>query len=139
MKKQLIIGFLILLSFGGCKKYMESPDDCSYYDYNNCNTTEPQVTDATFKFTLNGQISYVPFIIYKGDIEDGTPLYYDTAFSSMVYYYLDFGKYSVKATYKVDGKTIYVIDGGFAEKWSNQICDSVCWGWDSLNFDLRIH
>ena len=90
MKRQLITGLLVLLSFWGCKKYMESPDDCSYYDYNDCNTTEPQVTDATFKFTLNGQIGYVPFVIYKGDIEDDFPLYYDTAYSSMVYYYLDF-------------------------------------------------
>jgi len=139
MKKQIIITTFILLLFGGCKKTMMEPDDCLSYDYHDCNTIEPQFADATFKFTLNGQIPYVPFIIYKGDIEDNTPVFYDTAFSSNVYYYLDFGKYSIKATYHINGKTIYVIDGALAEKWNNQICDSTCWGWDSLVLDLQIH
>lgn len=139
MKKQTLIFIMVLLIFGGCKKFMAVPDDCSAYDYYDCNTIEPDLTDATFKFTLNNQIQSVPFIIYQGDIEDNKPLFYDTAYNSEVYYYLEFGKYSIKATYNIQGKTIYVIDGALAEKWSNQICDSVCWGWDSLNLDLQIH
>ena len=134
----ILVAFFLLL-FGGCKKFMSEPDDCSYYDYNNCTTKEPTLVDATFTFTISNQIPYVPFIVYKGNIEDNNPIFYDTAYNSNVYYYLDFGKYSIKATYHIEGKTIYVIDGALAEKWSNQICDSVCWGWDSLNLDLRIH
>jgi hypothetical protein len=139
IKLRIILVVLLILPAAGCKKMMPVPDDCGSYNYNDCNTTEPDVTEAKLTFSITSRTPYVPFIIYKGNVESGKPVFYDTAFNTDVYYYLEFGKYSVKAEYKTDDKTIYVIDGDEAEKWSNNICDSVCWGWDSLGFDLRIH
>jgi len=141
MRKIFIYGFLlaIIISFSTCKKTHQSPDDCSNYDYHDCNTLEPTNSSLKMSFSLNSQIHSVPFVIYKGNVEDNSVLYHDTAFASEVIYSLDFGSYSVKAEYHINGKTIYAIDGGKMIKWSNNVCDSTCWSADSLSLDLRIH
>ncbi len=139
MKKTVFI-FLLLLGFtSACKKWMAQPDDCESYDYSNCVTTEPMLTSATLYFSINNEIQKVPFTIYLGKIEDNNVLFRDTAYNSRVYYDLNFTIYSVKAEYRLQGKTVYVVDGAEAEKWSNNICDSTCWGWDTLVFDLMLH
>lgn len=140
MKKIVLFSFMVLVLITACKKSFDQPEDCDSYDYRDCETREPYLSLVSFKFTMNDKIRTVPFVIYKGSVENGQALFYDTARDeSIVYYDLEFGKYAVKAEYKVDGKTIYAIDGGEIEKWSNDVCDSVCWGWDSLHLDIRIN
>jgi len=46
--------------------------------------------------------------------------------------------YSVRAIYKLDGKTIYTIDGVKMDKKSVQKCDSVCWNDANKDLDLTI-
>jgi hypothetical protein len=140
MRKLLIIFAIISFVFAGsCKKRIFEPDDCFSYDYRDCETWEPYLSLCSFKFTINDQVQNVPFIIYKGKMEDGDVLFYDTARGEdIVYYDLNFGYYSVRAEYKYNGKTVYAVDGGELEKWSQNICDSVCWGWDSLHLDVRL-
>lgn len=139
MKKPILFLSIFLLLVIGCKKFISGPESCDGYDYSDCNTAEPILTEAKLNFTINDKVKMVPFIIYKGNIEDGQPLFFDTAKNeSEVYYNLEFGRYSVKAEYRIDGKTIYAVDGGMAEKWDGNVCDSNCWFWDSLNLDLRL-
>ncbi len=137
--KHLISFLIIILLATSCKKTFDHPESCDDYDYYDCETIEPEVGKATFRFTINDKVWNVPFVIYKGSVEDNNVLFIDTARAeSIVQYDLYFGTYSVKAKYVVDGKTIYVVDGGEMEKWSNDVCDSVCWSWDELDLDLRI-
>jgi hypothetical protein len=136
--RHFILIAALLISVSACKKTVTNVDDCYSYDYRDCETAEPYLSLTSFQFTIDDQVKTVPFIIYEGNVESGTPLFYDTAKGEkIVYYNLEFGKYSVKAEYKIGNKTYYVIDGGKLQKWSADVCDSVCWSWDSLHLDLR--
>lgn len=140
MKKSfLLIGLFILFSMPACKKFHAVPDDCMGYDYMDCNTWEPIYAEFRLKFTINHFIKNVPFEIYEGDVNSGQLVLKDTAYLEELIYYLDFSRYSVKATYELPDKKLIVIDGGEAEKWSNDVCDSVCWSEDSLQLDLQIY
>lgn len=140
MRKIVFIYIVLLVVLTACKKAHYQPDDCSNYDYSDHVTDEPFVASAKFSFTINDKVKNVPFIIYEGNVEDGKAIFYDTAKGETeVNYYLNFGEYSIKAKYEINGKTTYVIDGGKMEKWSYTICDSICWDWDNLQLDLQLH
>lgn len=141
--KSRIIATLFLglfLAIIGCgKEYINEENiDCEYYDYTDCNTTEPVDGKVTLEFTISNSIRFVPYEVYIGNVDDGKLFFRDTAFNGTETFYLDLGEYSVKAKYNIDGATKYVVDGGELEKWSQNVCDSTCWHQNELNLKLSI-
>lgn len=125
----------------GCKKLKHniSVDDCSEYDYADCDTWDPSYSYIFMEFTINDENPEVPYEIYRGKLEDGNLIHSDTARTKKDSVELDFEiDYTVKAKYKKGGKTIYAIDMDKATKWSQDVCDSTCWHYIDAEVDLRL-
>ncbi len=135
---KLLITIAFISSSSCGKEYIGGDVDCTYYDYSDCNTNEPQYGKATLNFTINSAVNHIVYDVYSGKVDDGTLVFTDTAFESEVNLYLVLGEYSVMAKYIIDGKQTFVIDGGELEKWSEDVCDSTCWHQNELELKLTI-
>ncbi len=138
------IEFSLLLVFSSmllwsCEQTV-SEEDCETYNYYDCTTQEPYSAELKMKFSINKNVRWVAFAIYKGGFDENNVIVYDTAWDSSVIYDMPIPEYySVRAIYKIDGKTIYTIDGIKMDKKSVQKCDSICWKEVNKELDLTIH
>ncbi len=105
-----------------------------------CYYPEPDTANLIMDFTLNEENPYVPFILYKGDVEDNIVDFIDTAYSehellaSAVNEY-----YSIKAFYKKGDQTIIVVDGDKLKTTrTSEVCDTECWIIKGGQLDLRL-
>ncbi len=126
MKSILKLGTILLaLSFAGsCNEYWGLVVDCS-----ECYWDKPDSADLTIHLTINEQHPEVPIVLYRGNIEDGQVDWVDTARETPYILYSAVDQfYSLTARYRVDGKTIVVVDGDKLEaKHSTDDCDYECW------------
>ena len=126
---RLIIGFSVLMIavIISCNRPVE-PDDCSTYDYSNCNTIEPSFGDVVVFVTVNKTITSVPICVYKGKIDENIILLRDTLTMELERYELPVNEYySVAAYYNIDGRKICAVSGGKLSMKGYQICDSICY------------
>jgi hypothetical protein len=124
----------------GCQKMSQNitVEDCSQYNYEGC---DPFYTEAfvILELTFDDENPYVPIEIYEGDLEDNKLVFADTSYKNLDSISMEFNiDYTVKATYKKDGKTIYAIDQDKAIRWDQNVCDSVCWHYIDAEVDLRL-
>ena len=124
--------FLILIilsaSFSCTKLDDTSPEDCSTYDFLDCNRTVPTLAEVSILFTHNATHKKVPFKIFKGYIDDGDILLSDTSNTNNITFYLPVNQYyTVEAEYIVNNEKIKAIDGYDFKNTSTLKCDSTCW------------
>lgn len=137
----LSIFFIFLVLNVGCKKAELNlqVDNCDEYNYIDCDTWEPSYSYVFMDFTINNENPYVPFEVYEGKLEEGKLVLTDTSYSKRDSVEMDFDiDYTVKAKYKKGSQTIYAIDMDKAIKWSQDICDSVCWHYIDAEVDLEL-
>lgn len=114
-------------------------EDCENYDYYDCNTTEPQEASMFLNFSINSQVEFVVFDVFKGYTDDDNLFFTDSCWTSQIEYYMPVNQYySVRATYHIDGKTIKVIDGDELKTKSAKVCDSTCWSVNTLDLNLTL-
>jgi hypothetical protein len=99
--------------------------------------------DVTIKITINGQNNKVPLVIYNDKYDATNPgkvVKVDTVTVSNVTYSLPVDHYySVKATYKSNGKTIHVVDGEALKNMKvTDVCSSPCWTPYGGQIDVRL-
>ncbi len=114
--------------------------DCENPDYSNCITIEPFFGFLDVHLTFNDENTAIPLTIYLGKPEHDVVFFYDTIRTSQtITYELNADTYySAKAEYRKGNKVIHAYDGGFMEKKSFKVCDSICWVVVDLDFDLKI-
>jgi len=136
MKINHTILFLIILFTISCDKpYV----DCEYPDYSNCITVEPENGKLQLKITINEENKRVPITLYYGTYENQVICINDTLEVPKKTYTLPADVYySVKAQYKSGNSTINAIDGGFLEKKSYKVCDSICWVVKNIDLNLKL-
>jgi len=140
MKKYLIIivSFL-LLSSTHCRKGYIVVDDCSNYDYSDCETNKYSTSFIYLSFSISEQYTEIPFELYRGNVDEGELILQDTSKSNELTLEGEFDVfYSVKAKYQNGENSYYVIDGGEAKRWSQKVCDSTCWHYEDLDLDLSL-
>lgn len=135
MRLTLIIIILVLLSWSCGEKIFTGDVDCD-----ECYTGKPDKLDLVINVTLNSRYKFVPVTVYKGDVEDNEVVAIDTAWSSPLYVYVPVDeKYSVKAEYKKDGTTLFVIDGTKPKaKLVTNACDEECYVIVNETLEARI-
>jgi hypothetical protein len=136
----LLFVLVCLLQFSFCKKqiYVDE-ENCENYDYENCNTTEPQYGNLKIKVTINSRNPKVPIIVFNGYYDNKDTLLLDTV--SILNYTLQLEGhryFSVLAKYNTKNGIIYTLDAGEPRKRKQDVCDSVCWWNDEAVIDLRI-
>jgi len=137
-KISILLLIIIMLSAFSCEESI-SDEDCSTYDYFDCNTVQPYEADLELHFTISANTQKVAFEIIEGTIEEGKTIIYDTATTSSITYIMPLQQYyTVKATYENSDKTIYAIDGLDMKAHSVHKCDSVCWTVPTFSLDLRL-
>lgn len=105
-----------------------------------CYTDKPDYVYLEINATLNGENPAVPFVVYRGIVEDDQVEFADTLYESP--YYLNVkadNMYSVKAIYKKSDATLYAIDGTKPRiLLASGVCDSDCYVIKDVTLDVRI-
>ncbi len=140
MKKiHYIFMILFALTFSSCNDGLPWVEDCSDYDYSDCNQIEPDSTNLVIKATIDNIHSNVPITIYRGTVDNGIVLYSGSMIQSEFYFKVPVNEnYAVKAIYKIGNKTIISVDGDFVKKKSKRVCDATCWAVVNNEMDVRL-
>lgn len=127
------IAFFLVFTLNSCLR----SDDC---DPNKvCNTTRPDSSWVTIKFSATKFQQAVPFIVYNGYAEDELVVLRDTAFVDELSYYLPIQeRYSIKAVYTINSTRITTYDGGKLRLEKSWNCDQRCFSAPELNLDCRL-
>jgi len=132
--------FLALILYSSCKQNtFSTSEDCTNYNYSDCNTTEPLEAGLNISLTINAENTRVPITIYEGNIENNVIVSTDTVSTNKYNILLPPDKYySVKARYISGTKIVYAIGGATIKKLRNQVCDSVCWSTQDGNVNVEL-
>ena len=135
--QSLLLSIILTVSIvTGCDK---PSIDCEYPDYSNCITQEPENGILKIKVTINENNKRVPVVIYYGNVENDVVCLTDTVSARETEYKVPADVYySVKVTYISGNKLIHAIDGGYLEKKSYLVCDSVCWVVKDIDLNLKL-
>jgi hypothetical protein len=127
--------FVLITLAGACNEYLGVAVDC-----NDCWRFKPDSADLLLYLTINQDHPEVPIVLYRGNFEDGEVDYVDTARTSPLPLYSAVGQYySVTAEYKVDGKTIIVVDGDeMKAKDASSSCEFECFIITDGEFSLQL-
>lgn len=133
------ISILVILTISACSKYSSSEEDCSTYDYADCDTYEPINAKLEVYISSKYNNNKTAIKIYNGYVDQGSIYKIDTVYGNFYSFYAEFGTYySVEVEYNMNGKKIIAIDGGKPVKKSTIKCDSTCWETRIPHFDLTI-
>jgi hypothetical protein len=136
MRGTFILMALLMILCGSCNEKIYTGDvDCE-----ECYTEEPENADLIIELTISNRYPRVPIVIYKGNVEDNQVIYVDTVDYSPVYAYVPVDrKYSVKAEYKKDDKTLFAVDGTkLSVKVVSNACEESCYVIDNEKLDARL-
>ncbi len=134
---RLTIIFITLVMFSAsCNEKVFTGD----VNCNDCYTDKPDNADLVIDLSVNGQYPRVPFVIYKGDMEQKDIVAIDTAYSSPFYVNVSVGTlYSIRAEYKKGNKTVYAVDGTKIKVLLvTGACDKDCYVIENTNLDVRL-
>ena len=114
----------IFLAAGSCEGLTNIIVDCD-----ECESYEIDSANLLIYVTLNAENPYVPIVLYRGDVEEGSVDYVDTAWESTHKIYSAMDQfYSVTAEYKVGDRTVIAVDGDKMKiRNEDEACGSPCW------------
>lgn len=109
-------------------------------DCDECYFPEPDTADLILKFTINDENPFVPYVLYKGNIEEANIDWIDTAYQEKEYLPSAIDEfYSIKAFYKKGDQTLIVVDGDkLKTNYTSDVCNTECWTIKGGSLDLRI-
>ncbi len=126
----IILGILVI--FFSCE------DQGWYTNCSDCTTTEPEKAILVIK--LKETESLVVINVYEGELEDS--VLYGSAIYGGSEYNFSVGlnkKYTVKATYSIDGNTYTAVDSATPRvKFTETQCEEACYFVYDKELDLRI-
>jgi hypothetical protein len=131
---------VITISLNSCRQSSFSgSEDCTNYNYSDCNTTEPFMVGLNIRLTINDENLKVPITIYEGKVEEQLIVLNDTVSVSKYSVLLPAGKYySVRARYKKGDQIIYAFGGDDIRSIRTTICDSSCWTTEDGNVNIEL-
>lgn len=104
-----------------------------------CVLSEPSTGPFHVKVTINEAHSSVPVRILLGDLEDGSFVLSDQAFSAITTYELVAEEtYTATATYVIGADTVLVVDSGRISTSSEEFSNATCWSVRGGDADLRL-
>lgn len=133
-----LIFLALFLALLGCNEY--SGTDCESYDYESCRGVEPFYWNLEILTNPVSNEDTISITLYEGMYSNNNTClnnYLTTDASFFVNLPLN-KDYSVKAEYKRNGKSIYVIDGTRMSKKEVSVCDTSCWSLKGTIIDVRL-
>jgi len=132
----LIVILAISIKISGC----EQEDLDFYVDCYDCLPAPPDSADLLIFVTINEENPFVPLVLYRGNYEDQIEDYRDTAFIDTTFIYSEMGmRYSMKATYQVDGESLVAVDGDKLRVVDGEgECNPPCYVIRGGTLDLRL-
>jgi hypothetical protein len=107
---------------------------------NECYTTKPDSLDLTIDLTINAHYPEIPVLLYKGNIPGGELIdtFYFTETPGYIWVKAE-ETYSAKAIYKLDERTVLVVDG-VAQKLKSvtDACSEACWVEEGKELNLEL-
>jgi hypothetical protein len=135
MRFIFVLIFVMALTSSCGEKVFTGDVDC-----NECYSDKPDGVDLEIQVTLNGEYPEVPIVVYRGKIEENQVEFVDTVFNNPYYLFVKPElKYSVKAKYEKEDKTLFVVDATEPKvlKVSAE-CDEACYVIENTSLDVRI-
>jgi hypothetical protein len=110
-------------------------------DCDECYTEKPSGADLEINLTINYKYPQVPVTVYRGDVENNEIIAADTADNTPFYVFVDTDdKYSVKAEYRSDSTTLYIVDGTHLKVLRvSDACDESCYVIENEKLDVKIN
>jgi hypothetical protein len=108
---------------------------------NECYPVKPDSADLIVRITINEENPWVPLVFYRGKAEEEIIEWIDTSYTDTLYLYSPVDEfYSVKASYKKNGKTIIAIDGDkLKTSLVTDVCERDCWIIKRGILDVRLN
>jgi hypothetical protein len=135
----LLISFMALVLLACNEKFFTGNVDCS-----NCYQEMPVIETLFVYLTFTDSIDEIPLVLFKGNADGGKTDWIDTARAedgNPYWVTVDVGiDYSVRAEYRLTGKTIYAVDGTrLKAKHVSGVCDLDCYVVENneLNLELK--
>jgi hypothetical protein len=135
MRLTLIFVLIVLISDSCGEKLFTGDVNCD-----ECYQDKPEHVTLEIEATVSGEYPEIPFVVYRGDVEDNQVEFADTIYESPYYLYVEVdNKYSVRAEYKKDDATLYAIDGTKPRVLRvSDVCDTDCYVIKNVTLDVRI-
>lgn len=135
MRFAIVLVIILALGYSCGEKIFTGDVNCD-----ECYTDKPDEVDLIIEVTLNGEYPGVPIVVYRGEIEENQVEYVDTVFDNPYYLYVKVDrKYSVKAEYKKEDKTLFAVDASKPRVLKvTDACDAECYVIEDVNLDVRI-
>ena len=135
MRFAIVLVILTALCYSCGEKIFTGDVNCD-----ECYTDKPDEVDLIIEVTLNGEYPEVPIVVYRGEIEENQVEYVDTVFENPYYLFVKADrKYSVKAKYEKEDKTLYAVDASKPRVLKvTDACDAECYVIEDVNLDVRI-
>ncbi|MBN2813565.1 MAG: hypothetical protein JXQ80_05770 [Bacteroidales bacterium] len=132
----LMLLLLALIAAVACNEKIYTGD----VNCDECYTEKPEKADLVLEVTLNNIFTVVPIEVFEGEVEDNQLVYSDTAYASPFFVYVPANKkYTVKATYRKDEKTLHVINTTKLKVLLvTDACDENCYVIENENVDVQI-
>lgn len=133
--KLLVLSALIAIPYQSCELGEIISVDCS-----ECYIDKPEWGAFEAEISLNQENPFVIITTYLGNYEDNNVAFVDTAYSSNKLIWVNTNtKYTLKADYKKNGRTYYVVNGGRLKvRLNNDTCDRPCYYITGSRMDLRL-
>jgi hypothetical protein len=127
MKRNVVV-FSIIVLFAiafSCEKGSSTLEvNCA-----DCLSNEPDSFELSVDLTINSVYDSVYLQFYKGNVESGKLSWEGEVFTPRFYHLVPVDEYySVKASYRNNGKKIIAIDGDkMISRYMSDACDGPCW------------
>ncbi|NLJ06032.1 MAG: hypothetical protein GX437_00025 [Sphingobacteriales bacterium] len=121
-----ILLVLIISAFSAC--HTISVDDCSTYDFSDCQTRKPDSALVSVTFSSSKMTPEIYIELFRGKTDHGEKIdsgYFSEGFTEFLLPVDQ--EYSAKAYYFKGKDTIITIDGCYLNRDYVKVCDSVCW------------
>lgn len=130
--------FQVLIVAPACER--DVPTKLGTVDCAECYQPKPDWGRLNATLTINAENSFVPLVVYIGNIEDNNIEWIDTSYSTNYWVEVPVDKYySISAEYKSGDKTIFAVDGDdFKVKYTDSDCDLPCYYFTGGYYDLQL-
>lgn len=125
---------MLIALFISCGKHSGGCDETAI-----CYTEKPDSLNIELQLSPLSSTDTIEVSFYKGNIDDGEVYLTFLTSNEKEYFHMPVGEnYAAKAKYSRENESIIAVDGDRLRARSYTNCDTKCYDWDDVIFDLTL-
>lgn len=136
----LLLAFVVLLTTSILASSCNGSDNVDCDPGLNCEQFEPTEGLLNLNLSANNENPTVPIAVYYGNADDSSLYFRDTIFSGeLTSYAVPISqRYSIVAKYFLQGRRVYLVDGGKVRLKTETNCGYTCYKVKDLDLNLKV-